>query len=327
MRKRFGAIAIGVAAILLVAAPGASAYAQEEGVTCEANASAPGWTLIGFDPRRIYPVELWELPTRVITRWEIQVAPGKGPLAQQLVAFKQVGEEEDRKTGESAVETVSEGANAFSTRLPIEGFNPHVGLHGPVETFYCGEQKEMLSGVVQGEFATGETRHYEVKVGIGTPVTVTIEPDRDGDGYGDLTQDRCPWGFSFQSDCPIVLKIPHTKVKAHAIAIEVGPSENASLQVFGQVSWLQPAPGGRKTGRKTLTVGLSAGSAQRVAAGTVAAFTLPLPKSVIHRLERLAPRHSLRAQLTIRVTDEGGAVTESTRSAVLKGRKPPHRKL
>lgn len=313
-------------AILLLAAPVASAYPQEEGVTCEADASAPDWTLIGFDPRRIYPVELWELPTRVITHWEIQVAPGKGPLAQQLVAFKQVGEEEDRKTGESAVETVSEGTNAFSTRLPIEGFNPHVGLRGPVETFYCAEQKEMLSGVVQGEFAIGETRHYEVKVGIGTPVTVTIEPDRDGDGYGDLTQDKCPWGFSFRSDCPIMLKIPHTKVQHHAIVIEVGPSENASLQVFGQVSWLQPGPAGKKTGRKTVTVGLSAGSAEKVTADTVAAFRLPLPKSLIHRLERLAPRHTLHAQLTIRVTDEGGAVSESMRSAVLKGRKPPHRR-
>jgi hypothetical protein len=325
MRKRYGAIATSVAAMLLVAAPGASAFVREEGVTCEANASAPNWTLIGFNPRRIYPVELGELPTRVITRWGIQVAPGKGPLAQQLIAFKQVGEEEDRKTGESAVETVSEGANEFATRIPIEGLNPHVGLHGPAETFYCAEQKEMLSGVVQGAFGIGETRHYEVKVGIGTPITVTIEPDRDGDGYGDLTQDKCPWGYSFESDCPITLSIPHTMVKPHSIVIEAGPSGNASLQVFGQVSWRLPPTAGAGRGGKTVTVGLSSGSAEKVAAGTVAAFRLPLPKSVIRRLEALPPRHALRTQLTIRITDEGGAVTDTTRPVALKGRKQPHR--
>lgn len=311
MRKRYAAIAAGVAAILLMAAPGASAVAREEGVTCEANASAPGWTLIGFDPRRIFPVELGELPTRVITRWKIQVAPGKGPLAQQLIAFRQVGEEEDRETGESAVETVSEGLNEFATRVPVEGLHPHVGLRGPVETLYCAEQKEMLSGVVQGAFAIGETRRYGVKVGIGTPITVTVEPDRDDDGYGDLTQDKCPQSAEFQERCPQVTLAFWARAKERMIRTWVMATSWASVHVFGQVGWRLAPQGNRSSGdpgRKRLIVGLDGGTKEVAGEDAQFNFPIPLPKAVLRKLARMTPDESLKAKIAARYTDAAGRV-------------------
>jgi hypothetical protein len=320
VRRHLTAAAFGTAAFLLLLTP-AGALAQEEtGETCVANATAPNRTLIGFDPRQVFPTPLYELENRVITSWKVQVAPGMGPLAQQLVTFQQVGESEDRKTGESAVEAVAAGSNEFPTRLPVRGFHPHVGLSGPAGALYCAGEPEMLAGVVEGAFGIGETRHYKVEVGIGAPVTVTVEPDRDGDGYGDLTQDRCPGGASFGSDCPIRLSIPATAVRPHAIVIEAGPSATASLEVFGQVSWRAPK------GDRLLTIGLSASAPVTVSGGTTTSFRLPLPGPVLRRLARLSPRHALAARLTIRVTDGGGAVTEIPRTISLRGRKERRRK-
>jgi len=318
VRRRLTAAITTVAVLLLTPA---CALAQEEtGESCVANATAPNRTLIGFDPRQVFPTPLYELENRVITSWKVQVSPSTAPLPQQLVTFQQVGESEDRKTGESAVETVAAGANEFSTRLPIKGFHPHVGLSGPAGALYCAGEPEMLAGVVEGAFGIGETRQYKVEVGIGAPVTVRVEPDHDGDGYGDLTQDRCLGGSSFGSDCPVSLSIPAKTVKPHAIVIVAGPSATASLEVFGQVSWRAPKDG------RLLTIGLSAGAPATVSGGTTTTFRMPLPGPVLRRLARLSPRHALVARSTIRVTDGGGAVTEIPRTISLHGRKGPGRK-
>jgi hypothetical protein len=316
-RRLATAIAVAAALFLLTAS---DASAQEEtGKSCVADASAPNRTVIGFDPGQIFPVPLYELQARVITGWKVRVAPGTGPLAQQLVTFRQVGEEEDRKTGESAVETLSEGTNEFPTRLPITGFHPHVGLHGPVETLYCGEEKEMLAGVVEGQFGIGETRHYKVEVGIGAPVTVTVEPDRDGDGYGDLTQDACPQSAAFQVACPPVTLSSHAVAKRRFILLRVVASSEAQVHVYGQVSWgFKPKPGGHAGQRTGLVVGLSGGT-KNVAPGKVALFKIPFSKPIMRRLGRLSPRESLKAMVTISAKDLAGRVTYRKLTVILKG--------
>jgi hypothetical protein len=321
--RRLAAAAAAVAIVALaMGAPSASAQ-EESGKACVANASKPGWTLIGFDPRQVFPVPLYELPTRVITGWKVEVAPGTGPLAQQLVAFQSVGEVEDREIGESAVETLSAGSNEFATRIPFQGLHPHVGLRGPVETLYCAEQKEMLSGVVEGPVAPGETRHYKVEVGIGTPVTVTVEPDRDGDGYGDLTQDGCPQLAAVHGACPFIrLRRSVTAITRRAIVIEVSTGDPTQVRVSGQVGWTPRPRGrpGRGTGHEAETiVGLDGGS-REVAGEPGVAFTIPLPKAVRRRLSRMTARERLKAELTLVATDVAGRQTTSSLTVRLPGR-------
>jgi hypothetical protein len=315
MRRR-AATAIATAALLLLStAPSASAQ-EETGTSCVANASAPNWTLIGFDPRQIFPVPLYELQTRVITNWQVQVAPGVAPIAQQLIALQQVGEVEDRKAGESAIETLSEGANEFPTRIPISGYHPHVGLHGPVRTLYCAGEEKVLAGVVEGEFATDETRRYKIEVGIGAPVTVTVEPDRDGDGYGDLTQDLCPQAAAVQLACPAVSVRASAVAKGKSIRVQVGVSSEAQVEVFGQVGWgYRPKPG-MKT---TRIIAALSGPKRSVTTGSPGFFKVPLPKIVQRRLAKLTPRESLKAKVEVSVKDLADRETIRRLTVKLRG--------
>jgi hypothetical protein len=303
----------------LVHAPIASAM-SESGNPCIGDASEPSSTLIGFANQSpttpFLPAQVLE-EDGVITRWKVQVAPGNGPLAQQLVLVQQTGEESARKVVESGLETVVEGNNEFAARIPVPQFSL-LGLDGPAATLFCSEEALHTAGVVKDPYAIGESRHYEVQVNFGVPAVAVIEPDRDGDGYGDETQDGCPAVTALQTACPTVaLTRRKATVGKRAILIQVRVSSEAEVKVFGQVSWQVRQKGG---GNRGLTAGLSAGRARSVAAGTTATFRLPLTKPVKRRLERLEPDESLRAQLTAQVTDFGGRVTERRFRVKLKGR-------
>jgi hypothetical protein len=304
--------------------PNASAQ-TEQGKTCTANAAAANWTLIGFNPARIYLPMLTELPTWVVTRWKVQVAPGKGPLAQQLVAFESVGEEEDRLIGESAVETVYEGTNEFATRIPAKGLGPHLGLRGPVETLYCTE-KDTISGIVEGGFASGESRHYQVKIGVGTPLTATLEADRDGDGYGDLTQDGCLDQPALHEACPFVRLTPSvTAITRGAILLDVSTGSPTQVQVAGRVSWMPRSRSRSKRGahppQRRRVVDLDGGTME-VGTDATVSFAIPLPKALRQRLGRMTSRESLKGELNLTATDIVGHLTTRTLYVKLFGRSP-----
>ena len=162
-------------------------------------------------------------------------------------------------------------------------------------------------------------------------MTVTVEPDRDGDGYGDLTQDRCPGGASFGSDCPITIKITSTtRQAANAILIQVKPQRRSSARSLraGQLAGI----GERKTAPGkldgSLTAGLSAGAGALVPGGSTASFRLPLPKPVLNRLSHLAAHAtSLLAQPDDPLHRRTAALSPQCRAqSQLRGRKrPAHR--
>jgi hypothetical protein len=325
--RRYLLATVVAAALCLWDAPGASAL-QEVGNPCVADGTEADATMLGLSNQGSLPFMQPIAPpegAHVITHWRVQVGPGIGPVAQQLIASHQVSEEEDRKVGESAVQTLVAGSNEFATRIPVSEYD-HIGLRGPEQTLICHQQMN-TAGRLKGAFAIGETRHFEVLVNLGTPVIATVEPDRDGDGYGDETQDLCPWNLALQTECPPVTpRIESVTPKQSAIVVAVGVSSQATVQVFGQVSWQvrQKAGQGTVRGRKGdrgLTVGLTGGAPRIVAPGTVASFQVPLTKAVLRRLGRLTPQRALRAQVTIRTTDLAGRENDRLVTVKLRGRK------
>jgi hypothetical protein len=110
------------------------------------------------------------------------------------------------------------------------------------------------------------------------------------------------------------------KPKGNAIIARVRVSSQASVQVFGQVSWQvrgKPKTSARNHG---LVVGVSAGGPRPVAAGETKKFRAPLSKPILRRLGRITPKQALRALMTVRTTDAAGRVTEKRRRLKLKGR-------
>jgi hypothetical protein len=330
--KRLLAVLGGVVACALLGAPTASAQSAVFGDSCVANRIEAEATAFidnnGMNgallASRALPEHAW-----VITRWKVAAPAGLGPTPQQLAAFKEVGSEADplqnQLIGESATETVAGGAaNEFSTRIPVPEL-AEIGLRGPAGALVCGGEPNPVSGVALGAWALGETRHYAIEVNLGVPVVATIEPDRDGDGYGDETQDGCPSLAAVHTACPVIRLVPKATVRRRGILLEVGTGDPARVEVAGQVGWgYRPRGGGPA---KRLIVGLP-GSAQEVAKGATASFWLPLPSRVTGRLAKLSTKEKLKAHLTIVATDVAGRQTVRELTVRLPGwakQRPPGR--
>jgi hypothetical protein len=251
----------------------------------------------------------------VITRWRVQVGPGIEPLAQQLVASHQVGELEDAKVTESAVENLVPGSNEFATRLPVYAYD-HIGLQGPEKTLICHRERH-LAGGVEGSWAIGERRQLDVTVGIGVPVVARVESDRDRDGYGDETQDGCPASSALQTPCPVLTVKTRREVKTNAVLIRVTTSNETSVQVLGQVRWQEKRPGG---GGQLRTFGLGEKAPRTIPAGSTGVFRLRLWDPIKRHLEQLSPKQGLRVKVRVGVTDVFGAVIVKTLSVRLRGR-------
>jgi hypothetical protein len=323
MRKHRGVSVLVALAALLLTAPGASA-ATEAGWRCTANGSETNLTLLatGSSGIPMMPSIPPEGP-KVITGWKVQVGPGLGPVPQRLEVFEVRSEFSDyEKIGESALETLVEGTNSFSTRIPVDE-GDSVGLYGPSGTLLCGKESGAISMLYEGAVATGETKQFKGAIEVGTPVTVTVEDDRDGDGYGDETQDRCPTSAAYQGDCPVVALTANGKARKRSILVRVSASSQASVQILGQVGWnfqpkRKPKPGKGKTAR--LIVALSGGT-KTVLPGETARFAIPLPKTVLRRLGRIEPSKSLKAKITVLATSLANQTFSRRLVVKLKGQK------
>lgn len=307
-----------VLALGLMFTPGAAAL-EEVGDPCVGDGlEAGGPTMIILNNQGSTPFMQPNVPPEhkyVITRWRVQVGPGIGPLQQQLVASDQVGEEEDVKVGESAVENLVPGRNEFATRVPVSEYD-HVGLRGPEQTLICNQEMN-IAGRVAGDWATGERRHLELLVHVGVPVVVRVERDADGDGFGDETQDGCPAIATTQGPCPILSLTTRREVRRKAILVDVTPTNGSTAQLSGQVGWQVRRSDGSK---RRLIFALGAGGPRSLAGGATTTLRVPLPKPVQRRLERLAPKQSLRAKLTLDVSDVYGTWFQTQLIVRLRGR-------
>lgn len=77
---------------------------------------------------------------------------------------------------------------------------------------------------------------------------VTVEPDRDRDGYGDLTQDRCPEDRRRQSHCdrtPPRIKVVYVRrqdfLRGKRIVVFTRSSEPGKIYASGQIELPQPS--------------------------------------------------------------------------------------
>jgi hypothetical protein len=312
--------AILLTALAFLTTPSGSAAYTEFGNHCTGNATEKGWTALGLAngeeppfPGSAGPSESWKPlskpPNAVITRWKVQVGSGLGPLSQQLVAFNYASEDETRNLGESAVEVLVEGSNEFTSRIPIPEY-AHIGLRGPSEALYCDGTAMGALGAVTGDFAVGTASRYELLFPRGVPVIAIAEPDLDGDGYGDETQDICPLSPQFHDSCPsVTLDVRLEAIRPGAVLIAAMTNIDTRVEVRGQITWTDPRH--RRRGR-TISLG---GGVQQLAPGMPVVFRVPLPKAVVKKLHRMTPRERLKANMTIarldRLEELMGTVTTS----------------
>jgi hypothetical protein len=328
MRKRgVGTAAVLVTAVALLAAPSAFA-ATEVGSRCVGNAPGPGFTVISLAGGGSDPLPATFPSSGVITSWSynlgLSVPPGL--LSEQLKVFRSTGAPKQfLVVAESPLSPVAVGPNTFPVRMPVKA-GDYLGTAGMAEgepvTVACVTSDEGdRGGLIMGNPGTGTTTTVgEEAPEIQNPVVATVEPDADGDGFGDETQDKCPTNASTQAACPVppppppVITLSSSATAGKRLAtVTVTATAQATVTVGGKVSLGKGKPAKLN------------GGTQLVAPGSLAKFVVLFPAKLETKLKALSRGHSL--PLKLAVTAPGA--TEKKLTVKVKGQaKPPprHRK-
>jgi hypothetical protein len=318
----------------LITASGASA-AVEVGSNClGANTPGAGYTLVPTAQMSENPLALTAPSAGVVTRWKSLsgismsiperlkvMRPGNSPKSFSVV-------------GESNYQNVAPGPNSFATRIPVQA-GDRFGLYSPPpdgNSIYCGTGNPGDKiGYVEYDLRREAGAEFSELAGAAVPVVAVIEPDKDGDGYGDESQDGCPQSAAYQESCPTITLDSFPIVLKRSVLVLVGASEASWVRVFGQVGWRPRHKGGAlvsKTKRadhigKGVIVGLSGGTAL-AKPGEVAPFNVKLPKSVTRHLSQMTPKQVVKGTITAQATDLAGRVVEHTITIRLHGRGAIH---
>jgi hypothetical protein len=314
MRSKLVSAAIGATlAISLLGATGASA-ATEAGNRCVGNSAEEDLTLYGVANAPGDPLSATIPVNGVISRWNfniISIPPGL--IAQTLKILRPTGAPgQFQVIGESSQEPLSGGVNSFSTRIPVHA-GDFIGTTGTVEgdneAVYCitGNPGERL-GAIAGNpplnsTGTSVTEVAEVQV----PITVSVEPDADNDGFGDETQDACPQSAATQAACPVVKLSTSASATKKLVTVLVTGTTPANVTVNGKVSLGKGKKAKLKGGTKAVTP------------GTFTKFKLKFPAKLVKRLEELPPSKKLTLKVTSSATNVAAAPTKKTIRVKLKG--------
>ncbi len=142
----------------------------------------------------------------VITRWSTDARPGSGQLLK-LKVFRHLSGSDWLVVGQSSVEElVPSQFNTFATRIPVQAGDrlgqavPPTSTEGGclIETSSSSDTVEdFASDDPDGARATGFVSQSFLRLNI----SAVVEPDTDGDAFGDETQDACPTDGSTQGAC------------------------------------------------------------------------------------------------------------------------------
>lgn len=305
MKKWFVAAAA-LAVSMLAAAPAASA-ATVIGDQCVANKAESNVVFFEFSAPG-NPLPTAAPSSGVITQWGVNLVPAPVTIPTVLKVLRLQSPTQLTVIGESTGNVVA-GVNSFPVRIPVQA-GDRIGIYGPGEigTLICeaAPEKTHLGGFLP--VGLGATTNYEQgETEFRVPVTATIEPDVDGDGYGDETQDKCPQSAAFQIPCPVITVDSVSVVGKTKVIVYVATSNEAPVNVGGTVNL-----------GKGKTTKLSGGT-QTVLPGNIAHFTLKFSKALKAKLKELPASKKLTLQVTASATNVAGQVSTDVSKTKLKG--------
>lgn len=196
-------VLLAVAAISLTAATPAGA-ATEIGSTFDPGTSSCGNLLLqSVSP----PADSYAAPAAgVITSWSYQANASEIPVQLQLKVGRPAGTNQFTIVGESAVETASAlPLNSFLTRIPVQA-GDLIGMRPVTVGLPCIRAMSGYSYsayVLGDDLSPGTTAAFNPPAaGVQLDLAASLEPDAEGDGFGDETQDRCLGVLGPMDGCP-----------------------------------------------------------------------------------------------------------------------------
>jgi hypothetical protein len=301
----------------LLGAAGASA-ATEFGDNCAANdttegtqvtlfeLSAPGNPLPGAAPS-----------AGIITKWTVNVQPTPGSTIQALRVLRLNTATKTAQVVGEASATVTGGQNAFDARIPVQA-GDRLGLFSggsPVGTLFCQDPggEDLLGAFPGGGAGVGSSvPYFESSSPIRVPVSAVLEPDADGDGFGDETQDKCPQAASTQAECPVVVLDSFPLAKKSSIVVLVAASESGSVSVSGTAKLPKAKKASSSAQAKLKKV------KKNVTAGKIARFTLRFPGNLKAALRALPRGKKITVKLQATATNVAGQVSRDKAKVALK---------
>jgi len=289
-------MAVALAAVLMLALAGSASAAVEVGNNCVGDKFVDGYTATTLTRDSPRPEPLTVPADGVVTKWRVNVVfPTLEEFPLQLRVLRPLGDNDFAIVGGSETGVAGGGINVFDTRIPVKA-GDRFGTAGKV--LYC---KSENSGDVIGRVgsvlpATGETEFDNQEEKLLVAGTAIVEPDADGDGYGDETQDFCPISAATQASCPAVIHQAALLYKKGKVLVLVTATAPVTVTVGGTVKL--PRKG---TARLTPVTGT-------VAPPKIGRFLLKLPRSVKSALSALPRGKSLKLTAKATVTDSIGRV-------------------
>ena len=165
--------------------------------------------------------------------------------------------------------------------------------------------KATILRVEESHTITGINAEMKVAtVTTGVLVAGVLQPDVDGDGFGDETQDGCPQSAAFHAACPTVAFASGYSLGPTSIKVKLRAGAKTPVAVTGRL-----VGGG---GTPTVT--------QSSPAGKLATFTLPIPDRLEARLAHLDSSRSLTLRLRAHAVRVDGAPSTDLLTVRLPGR-------
>jgi hypothetical protein len=319
MKKRVCLILVAALAVCGFASVSQASAATEFGSGCGATGFFRGGEIsTGHGAGSPLPVAA---PTSgVITEWKVNVGllgfeSEEGFEAEevpqgfytQLFVVRPAGENQFNIVGKSESGLLSVNTvNNFPARIPVQA-GDLLGLSGSYAPYCLTKDPVDKTADFDGIPPIGATPTTEKFEGFQVPVTAKIEPDVDGDGYGDETQDKCPQSAAYQTPCPVITLGGTPVAGKTAVTYYASSSLSAPVSVTATVK----LPKGKKATLNATTA--------TVAPGAPTAFKLPLTKGVTKALQGLPKSKSLNVSITASANNLVGAASIATSTIKLRG--------
>lgn len=303
------------AAISLLGAASASA-ATEVGNACKAEVGFAAGTALQLTEASPNPLPLAVPSAGVITNWRVDASSAGAIAEERLKVFRPSGPSSFHVVAESDPQPVSSEENVAKTRIPVQA-GDRVGVYGTPFFLFCEGGPGDVMAANDEDSPIGSTPTFAEVLEARLDLLATVEPDADGDGYGDETQDGCPQSAAYHEACPVVQLQARPKRKRKRLWIVVTTDREAEVTVYGQAMW-GFKPKNRKLGKRNLIVPLY-GATETVVPGQPTRFPIRNSKEVKRRLHRLTPKESIRTRITVTAPNLAGDPTTEVLKPRLHG--------
>ncbi len=317
------ATALAVGAIL---APAGASAATEVGTNCSATGGAANYTALQLEQAPGSSLPLAAPAAGVVTKWKVLSGLALPPgftLAQKMRVFRSTGAPNQFQTvAESSTGLVATGQNVFETRIPVLA-GDRFGAYGPAggAILFCSTANATdLLGLKEGDVSPGTSATYTPAEKLQLALSVTIEPDADGDGFGDESQDSCPQNAALQIPCPVLkLKAFGTPPGKSAVRVLVAADAQASISVSAS------AKVKGKKGKGTVATQLTP-VVQLVSPGELILYTINFNKALKEALKALPKKKSITLEIVAEGKSLAGASSSERLAIKVKGQAKPRRK-